>query len=108
MAWSRSRRSPYQGGMIVSGVMAASWASSRGPPGGGGAGEGERAAARGGGDDVAAVVHRGVVAPAQADQVAQVGPAAVGPVHDVVQVGAAGTPTGDPVGVSAETPAAGP
>ena len=25
MAWFRSRRSPYQGGMIVSGVMSASW-----------------------------------------------------------------------------------
>ena len=35
MAWFRSRRSPYQGGMIVSGVMSASWAALMLPPGSG-------------------------------------------------------------------------
>ena len=35
MAWFRSSRSPYQGGMIVSGVMSASWAWSIGPSGSG-------------------------------------------------------------------------
>jgi hypothetical protein len=40
MAWSRSRRSPYQAGMIVSGVMSAWWLPSMVPPGLGRAGPG--------------------------------------------------------------------
>ena len=35
MAWFRSRRSLYQGGMIVSGVMSASWVALMPPPGAG-------------------------------------------------------------------------
>ena len=38
MAWSRSRRSPYQGGMIVSAVMSASWVSPILPSGSGSGG----------------------------------------------------------------------
>ena len=55
-----------------------------------GAVERERAAAGRGGDGVAAVVDHLVVVGAQADQVVQVGAAAVDPVLDVVQVGPAG------------------
>ena len=106
MAWFRSRRSPYQGGMIVSGVMSASWAVPMLPSGSGSGGldgqrgavravEGEPAAGRGG-DEVAAVVDHLVVPGAQADQVVQVGAAAVGPVLDVVQVGPAGLAAGEP------------
>ena len=110
MAWFRSRRSPYQGGMIVSGVMSASWAASTGPSGRGQgrasgqrgavrAVERERAASAGGrrGDEVAAVVDHLVMPGAQADQVVQVGAAAVDPVLDVVQV--------DPAGLAAGVPA---
>ena len=39
MAWFRSRRSPYQGGMIVSGVMSASWAVPMLPSGSGSGGQ---------------------------------------------------------------------
>ena len=106
MAWFRSRRSPYQGGMIVSGVMSASWAWSMLPSG---LGQGRAGAAAGcrpggrrrtrpgwGGDEVAAVVDHLVVPGAQADQVVQVGAAAVDPVLDVVQVGPAGLAAREP------------
>ena len=107
MAWFRSRRSPYQGGMIVSGVMSASWAAPMPPPGSGSGGqvgqrgavravEGEIRAAGRGGDEVAAVVDHLVVPGAQADQVVQVGAAAAGPVLDVVQVGPAGLAAREP------------
>ena len=106
MAWFRSRRSPYQGGMIVSGVMSASWVVPMHAAGlgqrragrqGGAVRAVEREAAAGrGGDEVAAVVHHLVVPGAQADQVAQVGAAAVDPVPDVVQVGPAGLAPREP------------
>ena len=107
MAWFRSRRSPYQGGMIVSGVMSASWAVSMLPSGSGRrragrqrgavrAVEGEGARPVVGGDEVAAVVDHLVVVGAQADQVVQVGAAAVDPVLDVVQVGPAGLAAREP------------
>src|SRR5580704_5491891 len=106
MAWSRSSRSPYQGGMIVPGVMSASWQPSMEPPGW----RQRRAdldhravrpveregAVAGCGDQVAAFVDQRVVVLAQADQVIQRGPAAVGPVLDVVQVDPAGLAAGEP------------
>jgi len=55
--------------------------------------EGEGAAGSGG-DEVAAVVDERVVPFAQVDEVVQAGAAAVGPVLDVVQVGAAGFAAG--------------
>ena len=108
MAWSRSRRSPYQGGMIVSAVMSASWVSPILPPGSGSGGLDGTGVPSGrqnakppppgaGGDQVAAVVDRLVVPGAQADQVGQVGAAAAGPELDVVQV--------DPAGLTAREPA---
>ena len=106
MAWFRSRRSPYQGGMIVSGVMSASWACVDAAVGlGQGRAGRQRGAVRAvereappgrGGDEVAAVVDHLVVPGAQADQVVQVGAAAVDPVLDVVQVGPAGLAPREP------------
>ena len=115
MAWSRSRRSPYQGGMIVSGVMSASWAAPMPPSGSGSGGqdgsgravravERERASAGRGGDEVAAVVDHLVVVGAQADQVVQVGAAAVDPVLDVVQVGPAGLTAREPAPAAVPLP----
>ena len=115
MAWFRSRRSPYQGGMIVSGVIvgvvglvdrAVRFGQGRAGRQGRAvrAVERERAAAGWGGDEVAAVVDQLVVPRAQADQVVQVGAAAVDPVLDVVQVGPAGLAAREPAPAAVPLP----
>jgi hypothetical protein len=119
MAWFRSRRSPYQADDRVRGDLCVVGLADRALRLGQRRAGRQQAAVRaverkrvasGGwrGDEVAAVVHHLVVPRAQADQVGQVGAAAVDPVLDVVQVHPAGLtarePAPDPRGPRAPAP----